>query len=197
MTTFKINLKLLFSFFTLLAILAVAACGGKQDQETETETEIEMSTDADAGDEHPSDSEHPESTDETSEPPATVETVEGEGADLEKTYLDASGNTVYNHVETAPAFVGGNEALYEYLSKEISYPIAAKDAGAEGTVVVAFVIASDGGIRDVEVTTPHEESTLNDEASRVVSEMPAWEPGKEDGQPVDTRYSLPITFKLN
>ena len=38
---------------------------------------------------------------------------------------------------------------------------------------------------------------LEAEAVRVVSSMPAWNPGMQDGNPVYTQYVLPITFRLS
>ena len=183
----------LFSSCIAFGLLFTTACSGKQDSEessSDYDTETEMSTDEVA------EVEIAEPVEPT-EPVEPVAEVEGEGADLEDTYVDAGGHTVYNRVETDPVFAGGDEALYKYLSENIEYPAEARRAGAEGPVEVSFVVSSNGSIRDVELLHGHEDASLNEEATRVVSRMPAWEPGTVNGKAVDTKFSLPIDFKLN
>ena len=190
----KLNKNLLLSFFTLIAISVIISCGGK----SESQTEEVPASETEAVVEHPENKdEHPESDAETMDPPETVEKIEGEGADLEKTFVDAVGNTVYTHVETAPSFKGGDKAMYDYLKNNIKYPDEAVRKKAEGRIMVSFVVAANGSIRDVEVIEPHEDSSLNGEATRVVSNMPSWEPGMVSGKAVDTKFEIPIDFQLN
>ena len=126
-----------------------------------------------------------------------VEAVDGEGADIENTYTDQYGNIVYTIVEQKPSFSGGEDALYKFLKSNLNYPEAAIDQKAEGTVHVAFVVSKDGTIRDVELAKGLDESSLNEEAMRVVSEMPNWTPGMQQGENVDVKFTLPVTFNLN
>ena len=37
----------------------------------------------------------------------------------------------------------------------------------------------------------------DDEALRVVSNMPKWTPGKQNGEAVRVKYSIPVSFRLN
>ncbi len=37
---------------------------------------------------------------------------------------------------------------------------------------------------------------LDKEAIRVVKNMPAWKPGKQQGKPVRQRFTLPVQFRL-
>ena len=97
---------------------------------------------------------------------------------------------VYVLAEVAPAPVGGMAALTDRLV----YPEAALDAGAEGTVVVTFIVEPDGALRDVAVQrTPHE--ALGEAALAALAEV-AFEPGRVGDDPVPTRVSLPIRFAL-
>lgn len=98
-------------------------------------------------------------------------------------------------VEVKPEFPGGDKAMYEFMIKNLRYPADAQEEGAQGVVIVAFVIGKDGKLTDVKaVRTPHE--SLSKEAVRLVKSMPTWTPGKQNGQPVKVSYSLPIRFKL-
>lgn len=98
-------------------------------------------------------------------------------------------------VEQKPSFPGGEVAMYTWLSNNIVYPPAASEEGAQGRVVVEFVVGKDGSITNVRVVRPRHPA-LDREAVRVVSAMPTWVPGRNNGQPVKVTYTLPVTFKL-
>jgi TonB family protein len=115
------------------------------------------------------------------------------------TYKDASGRVIYYNAGTKPTYTGGNEAMAEYLNKNLVYPQQAKDDGLEGTIYVDFVVGKDGKVSDVTTTdyvAGDLDQTLKDEAVRVVSAMPAWTAGRQNGKPVDVKYTVPITFQL-
>ena len=98
-------------------------------------------------------------------------------------------------VEQKPSFPGGEAAMYTWLGNNIVYPPAASEEGAQGRVVVEFVVGKDGSITNVRVVRPRHPAR-DREAVRVVSAMPTWVPGRNNGQPVKVTYTLPVTFKL-
>ncbi len=104
-------------------------------------------------------------------------------------------NKVFDVVEQMPSFPGGNQALMEYLSKNVKYPVVAQENGVQGRVVVSFVVERDGSITDVKVVKSVDPS-LDREASRLVSGMPKWIPGKQNGSAVRVKYNVPVTFRL-
>lgn len=104
-------------------------------------------------------------------------------------------NKVFDVVEQMPSFPGGNSALMEYLSKNVKYPVVAQENGVQGRVVVSFVVERDGSITDVKVVKSVDPS-LDREASRVVSSMPKWIPGKQNGSAVRVKYNVPVSFRL-
>ena len=89
----------------------------------------------------------------------------------------------------------GDKALMAYLNSNVHYPIIAEENGIQGRVVTTFVIERDGSITDVKVIKSVDPS-LDKEAVRVVSSMPKWVPGKQDGEPVRVKFTLPVTFRL-
>ena len=105
-------------------------------------------------------------------------------------------NKVFDFVEQMPSFPDGNAALMNYLSQNIKYPVIAEENGIQGRVIVQFVVGKDGHISDVRVAKSVDPS-LDKEAVRVVKGMPKWIPGKQNGQTVTVRYTLPVTFRLN
>ena len=102
---------------------------------------------------------------------------------------------VFDVVEQMPAFPGGPNALFEYLSKNIKYPAVAEENGVQGRVIVTFVVEKDGSITDVKVAKSVDPS-LDKEAQRVVRSMPHWIPGKQNGSAVRVKYTVPVTFRL-
>ncbi len=105
-------------------------------------------------------------------------------------------NKVFQFVEQMPTFPGGENALMKYLRDHIRYPSVARENGIQGTVVVQFVVNTDGSIVDVKPVGQKKGGGLEDEAVRVVKGMPKWKPGKQNGRSVRVQYSLPIRFKL-
>lgn len=106
-----------------------------------------------------------------------------------------SDSKVFVAVEVMPQFKGGNKALMEYLMMNVKYPESAAKAKQQGRAVVGFVVRKDGTVSDVYIVKSTGYDVLDNEAMRVVKSMPAWEPGKQKGKPVDVKYFVPITFR--
>ena len=98
-------------------------------------------------------------------------------------------------VDVWPSFPGGDKARVEYLMQSVKYPSMAKDAGAQGVVWVEFVVGKNGEIEDAQVVRGVGLG-CDEEALRVVNEMPKWIPGKQKGLPVKVRFRLPIKYVL-
>ena len=104
---------------------------------------------------------------------------------------------IFEVVEQMPVFPnGGFRGLMQYLGDNIRYPEAAKKAGTEGRVTVQFVVEKDGSISNVK-TIREVSPDLDQEAIRVISEMPKWKPGTQRGEPVRVRYTVPVVFRLS
>ncbi len=98
-------------------------------------------------------------------------------------------------VENQPEFPGGNAAMMKFLSDNIKYPVIAQENGIQGRVICNFVVERDGSITDVQVVRGVDPS-LDREAVRVIQQMPRWTPGKQRGQAVRVRFTLPVVFRL-
>ena len=98
-------------------------------------------------------------------------------------------------VENQPEFPGGNTAMMKFLSDNIKYPVIAQENGIQGRVICNFVVERDGSITDVQVVRGVDPS-LDREAVRVIQQMPRWKPGKQRGQAVRVRFTLPVVFRL-
>ena len=102
---------------------------------------------------------------------------------------------VFDVVEEMPSFPGGNGALMSYLNSNTKYPVVAQENGVQGRVIISFVVERDGSISDVKVARSVDPS-LDREAQRVVKSMPRWTPGKQNGQTVRVKYTVPVVFRL-
>lgn len=98
-------------------------------------------------------------------------------------------------VEEVPVFLGGDEALLQYISDNLRYPEIAIRAGVEGLVSIVFLVDKNGKIKDASVIKGIG-AGCDEEALRVISSLPDWHPGKQNGRSVTVRMSVPIRFKL-
>ncbi len=97
--------------------------------------------------------------------------------------------------EYMPSFPGGDKALSQWLTKNLRYPAAASETCAQGRVIVSFIVNKDGTIVEPKVIKSVHPA-LDKEAMRVVSAMPKWQPGRQNGKSVRVKFSLPVTFRL-
>lgn len=102
-------------------------------------------------------------------------------------------NKIFEVVEQQPQFPGGS--VNGWLADHIKYPVVAAENGIQGRVVVQFVVERDGSVSQVKVVRGVDPS-LDKEAQRVISSMPKWIPGKQNGQAVRSRFTVPVTFRL-
>ncbi len=99
------------------------------------------------------------------------------------------------YVEQMPEFPGGDVALFKYLKENIKYPDLARESDIQGTVYVSFVINKKGEIVKTKITRGIG-GGCDEEAMRVLKSMPAWTPGKQNGNAVSVAYSVPVKFRL-
>ena len=113
----------------------------------------------------------------------------------EAVVVEEKADAIFDVVETQPNPPGGMSGWNKYLSDNLKYPTQARRMGVEGSVILVFVINTDGSIQDVEVLRGIG-GGCDEEAVKIVKAAPKWEPGKQRGKAVRTRMRLPIRFKL-
>ena len=107
----------------------------------------------------------------------------------------AGKEAVYDVVETLPIPSGGMEGWSSYLSANLGYPTTARRKGIEGTVIVAFIVDTDGTVSDFELLKGIG-GGCDEEAIRIVKNSPKWTPGMQDGKAVRTLMRLTVNFTL-
>ena len=105
-------------------------------------------------------------------------------------------DSVFTKVDEPPAFKGGQDALVQYISGNITYPAGAKKQGIQGTVYISFLINEKGKVTNGKIMKGIG-SGCGEEALRVIMAMPDWDPGKNEGVPVKVQMTLPIQFRLS
>lgn len=111
-----------------------------------------------------------------------------------KPTADPDSSKIFGAAEEMPSFPGGEKALMQYIKDNTYYPKEMCEGAAQGRVMVGFVINEDGSISDVKVLrnlTPE----LDEVAVKIVKGMPKWNPGKQNGKAVKTKYTVPVSFR--
>ncbi len=113
----------------------------------------------------------------------------------------------FNLVEEIPLFSKCNNVplmkqakcfetqMSKHIMKNFKYPQDAFDAGIQGRVLVQFTIDEQGNVDGIQMRGPQNGESLENEASRIVSRLPKFIPGKHNGKSVKVKYGIPITFK--
>ena len=132
-------------------------------------------------------------TDNMEEPVNTDQTEIGQKSTTGK---KVEGTDVYIVVDEMPEYPGGDKEMMAFLGNNIVYPAECKEEGVEGTVFVSFTIDKDGSVTDIKPINDVDDR-LAANAVEVVEKMPAWTPGKQNGEIVKVQYNLPIKYQLN
>ena len=110
----------------------------------------------------------------------------------------ATDNEIYNvtGIEVYPEFVGGMKEWTKFIQKNLRYPQMAMDEGKQGKVYISFVVEKDGSVTNVTVIRGIGYG-CDEEALRVISKSPKWKPGKQNGQNVRVKYTMPLGFAIS
>ncbi len=108
---------------------------------------------------------------------------------------EEKADEIFTIVEQRPEPYGGMKAFYEFVSDNLKYPPKATRMGVEGRVFVEFIVEKDGSLTDINVAKGIG-GGCDEEAVRVISSAPKWNPGRQRGNAVRVRMIIPIVFKL-
>lgn len=92
-----------------------------------------------------------------------------------------------------PIFPGD---FYEFLGQSVQYPYSARKNKITGKVVASFTVEKDGTVSNIEIISKEIGYGLEEEVKRVLSAMPRWKPGVNNGELVRVRMTVPIKFGL-
>ncbi len=138
----------------------------------------------------------------------SLENPEGEDIELPVTAPADNGPRNLNTVSEVPIFPGcekyaTKQERIECFSDQVARLVHKKFDGGLGAelglqgeqkIYVQFTVNKKGEIVDIKANSKSKE--LAKEAERVTRLLPSMRPGKQNGQPVNVIYSLPIKLKL-
>lgn len=101
---------------------------------------------------------------------------------------------VFSVVEESPEFPDGTNALMEYFRDNMVVPDSCWENNIQGRVLVTFIVEKDGSITKPEVVKSVH-PILDAEALRLVSAMPKWKPGRQNGEVQRVKYTIPVNFR--
>ena len=99
-------------------------------------------------------------------------------------------------VEKAPAFPGGKQELLKYRKKNLKYPAKALEEHVQGTVTATIVIEKDGSLSSIKIKKGIG-SDCDEAVVKWLKNMPKWNPGEREGEPVRVHGTISVVFKLN
>lgn len=108
---------------------------------------------------------------------------------------DESGHEPFLLIEQLPEFPGGDEAMMNFIGKNLRYPAYAQENDIQGTVLVNFIVNEDGSISDFKITKSPDTS-LDRAAIGVLNKMPKWKHGIQAGKAVKVYFDVPINFAI-
>lgn len=108
---------------------------------------------------------------------------------------EEKADEIFTIVEQQPEPLGGYTTFYEYVSKNLKYPMLAQRHNIEGRVYVQFVVEKDGSLTEILIVKGIG-GGCDEEAQRIIENAPTWKPGKQRGRPVRVKMILPIHFQL-
>ena len=103
---------------------------------------------------------------------------------------------LFQVAEEMPQYPGGMPGLMQYIGRNMKYPMLAQEQGLEGRVIVQFIVERDGSTSNFNIMRGVH-ALLDAEAIRVLAGMEKWTPGKQKGQAVRVKYTVPVTFRLD
>jgi len=110
---------------------------------------------------------------------------------------DGEGSTqIFSYVEQMPSFPGGEAALGKYIADHLKYPQTALEEGIQGVVQLRFVVNENGSVGEVQILKGLD-TYCDREAKRVVSTLPRFTPGRQNGKAVKVWFTMPIRFRID
>jgi protein TonB len=112
-----------------------------------------------------------------------------------RTYTVSQTDTTYIKPEVESSFPDGLHGWQNFLNRTLRYPSNAMQQNIQGTVVLQFIVCTDGTVCDIEAISGPEE--LRASAIAALKTTPRWVPAMQDGKNVRSYKKQPIVYKLS
>ncbi len=111
-------------------------------------------------------------------------------------YSPEESDSIYLSAEQQPEFSGGQKAMFKFIADNIVCPSSVQEKGYQGRAYCQFVVNKSGDLADIVVAKSCGNEDLDREAIRVITSMPKWKPGRNAGDNVRVKYTIPVSFKI-
>jgi TonB family protein len=112
-----------------------------------------------------------------------------------QTAAPVADETIYETVDKAASYPGGEGAWNLYINNTLKYPESAKGQKAEGTVVVSFVVEPNGKLSNWKIVESLD-ATLDEHTVYTIIKSGRWEPATLNGKKVRQRITLPVRYTM-
>ena len=110
-----------------------------------------------------------------------------------------SEDSVYSEAAIMPEYPGGQAEMMKFIAQNIAYPKFEKENDIEGLSIIQFIIEKDGSVSNIKIAQGAEDratTAMHNEVMRVIKQMPTWKPGRNNGELVRVKFTLPVSYKL-
>lgn len=115
---------------------------------------------------------------------------------LSPEWVFAQSVEIHTEVDRAPKFKGKPSNVEKFFERHMNYPNEARLEIIEGVVEVSCVVTTDGKLMEPDIEKSVD-PLLDSEALRLVRLMQDWKPARKNGELVNARITLPVTFELS
>lgn len=110
---------------------------------------------------------------------------------------ETSEDIIYSSktVDSTATFIGGNDALYDWIAKNIKFPKENLEKYKKVNILTTFfVVEKDGTITNIKTYTVYND--LREIVEQAIKKMPKWLPALVNNKPVRCNVVIPITFEI-
>ncbi|WP_165372161.1 TonB family protein [Emticicia agri] len=111
----------------------------------------------------------------------------------DKSSIWGRDDVIFESVDENPEYPGGNTELFAFIGNNLKYPLEAEKNNIFGKVFARFIIRKDGSISDIKILKGIGYG-CDEETVRVLSQMPRWKPGRQNGELVNVMFTIPVNF---
>ncbi|NLY24482.1 MAG: TonB family protein [Bacteroidales bacterium] len=122
--------------------------------------------------------------------------VPGQSAAMAQEPPMSVSDVIIEDPDVIPMYTGGSGEMHRFIANTLRYPSDAVAREAQGLVVYTFVVEKDGTLSNFKMIH-NADSLLNEEALRILKQMPPWRPARFKGEIVRSESYVPMYFKLN
>lgn len=133
-------------------------------------------------------------------PPASEDPVtphaENIGNVIEPKVTENKEPPVYFSAQVMPEYPGGETAMRRFLQHNLRFDFEGQEPGSRVLIKCRFIVDKEGNVTAIEIVKSGGRLEYDKEVTRVVTKMPAWKPGFQNGKNVSVYFTLPVVVEV-